>query len=178
MKFSATAGLLATLLLASTAVSACPEYLNHSMRKLASKDVINFCEAYEGKPMLIVNTASNCGYTQQFEGLEALQQAYVDKGLVVIGFSSDDFFQEENDENDAAKVCFEKYDVSFPVMATSAVRGSDVNPVFKGLGDAKGYPSWNFNKYLVDAQGIVVERFGSKVSPDSDDLLQAIDSVL
>ncbi len=178
MPFAAKASFLSVLLFASATVSACPEYLNHSMRKLASKETINFCEAYEGKPMLIVNTASNCGYTPQFEGLEALHKAYADKGLVVIGFSSDDFFQEENDEGDAAKVCFEKYDVSFPVIATSAVRGSDVNPVFKGLGDAKGYPSWNFNKYVVDAQGNVVEHFGSKVSPESTDLLKAIDAVL
>lgn len=178
MKFSAKATIATALFLASAAASACPEYLNHSMRKLASKETINFCEAYEGKPMLIVNTASNCGYTPQFEGLEALHKAYAAKGLVVIGFSSDDFFQEENDEGDAAKVCFEKYDVSFPVMATSAVRGSDVNPVFKGLGDAKGYPSWNFNKYLVDAQGNVVEHFSSNVGPQSTELLKAIDGVL
>ena len=178
MKFSTKATIATALFIASAAASACPEYLNHSMRKLASKETINFCEAYEGKPMLIVNTASNCGYTPQFEGLEALHKAYAAKGLVVIGFSSDDFFQEENDEGDAAKVCFEKYDVSFPVMATSAVRGSDVNPVFKGLGDAKGYPSWNFNKYVVDAQGNVVEHFSSNVGPESAELLKVIDGVL
>ena len=118
--------LIAGLGLSSGAV-ACPEFLDAEMRKLSSKETINFCESYAGKPMLIVNTASNCGYTPQFSGLESLHQEYKDKGLVVVGFSSDDFFQEENDEADAATVCFEKYDVSFPVMATTSVRGRDAN---------------------------------------------------
>jgi glutathione peroxidase len=170
-------GLAATLCATST-FAACPEYLNHEMRKLGSKETINFCDAYEGKAMLIVNTASNCGYTPQFDGLEALHKEYADKGLVVLGFSSDDFFQEENDEKDAAAVCYDKYDVTFPVMATSAVRGSDANAVFRGLGEAKGYPRWNFNKYVVDGQGNVVEHFSSNVGPDSQELRDSIDSVL
>ena len=165
-------------LMATTAMATCPDYLNQSMRKLGSKETINFCEAYAGKPMLIVNTASNCGYTPQFAGLEALHKEYAAKGLVVIGFSSDDFFQEENDEQDAAAVCFEKYDVTFPVMATSEVRGNGANPVFKGLGEAKGYPSWNFNKYVVDGNGNVVEHFSSNVGPESAKLRGTIDSVL
>ena len=88
--------LIAGLGLSSGAI-ACPEFLDTEMRKLSSKETINFCESYAGKPMLIVNTASNCGYTPQFSGLESLHQEYKDKGLVVVGFSSDDFFQEEND---------------------------------------------------------------------------------
>jgi glutathione peroxidase len=95
----------------------------------------------------------------------------------VVGFSSDDFFQEENDEADAATVCFEKYDVSFPVMATTSVRGRDANPVFKGLGEAQGYPRWNFNKYVVSGDGKVVAKFGSGVGPDSDELRNLIDEV-
>ena len=121
--------------------------------------------------------ASNCGYTPQFTGLEQLHQSYKDQGLVVVGFSSDDFFQEENDEADAATVCFEKYDVSFPVMATSSVRGRNANPVFKGLGEAQGYPKWNFNKYVVSAEGEVVAHFGSRVGPSSPELLTLIDEV-
>jgi glutathione peroxidase len=98
--------------------------------------------------------------------------------LVVLGFSSDDFFQEDNDEGDAAEICFEKYDVSFPVMATTAVRGSDANPVFKGLGEAAGYPKWNFNKYLVSPTGEVVGHFGSGVAPNSEELTVAIKAAL
>jgi len=97
---------------------------------------------------------------------------------VVLGFSSDDFFQEENDEQDAAAVCYDKYEVTFPVMATSGVKGADANPVYKGLGEAKGYPSWNFNKYVVDGSGEVVEHFGSRVSPDSQELRDAINALL
>ena len=175
MKKLLTATLLTTLPLVSTA---CPEFLDHSMRKLASKDSVQFCDAYEGKALLIVNTASYCGYTPQFEGLEQVHQDYRERGLVVLGFSSDDFFQEDNDEGDAAEICFEKYDVSFPVMATTAVRGSDANPVFKGLGEAAGYPKWTFNKYLVSPTGEVVGHFGSGVAPNSEELTVAIKAAL
>ena len=159
-------------------VASCPDSLNHSMRKLASTETIQFCEAYEGKALLIVNTASYCGYTPQFEGLEEVHQTYKENGLVVLGFSSDDFFQEDNDEGDAAEVCFEKYDVSFPVMATSAVRGSDANPIFRGLGEAAGYPRWNFNKYLVSPAGEIVEHFASGVRPNSEEMRAAIEAAL
>lgn len=175
MKKSLVIGLIGVA--TSAVAQACPDYLNTEMRKLSSKETINFCDSYAGKPMLIVNTASNCGYTPQFTGLEQLHQNYKDQGLVVVGFSSDDFFQEENDEADAATVCFEKYDVSFPVMATSSVRGRKANPVFKGLGEAQGYPKWNFNKYVVSADGEVVAHFGSRVGPDSPELLSLIDEV-
>ena len=162
----------------SSGTLACPEFLDTEMRKLSSKETINFCESYAGKPMLIVNTASNCGYTPQFTGLEQLHQDYKDQGLVVVGFSSDDFFgQEEDDEADAAAVCFDKYEVTFPVIATSSVKKRNANPVFKGLGEAKGYPSWNFNKYVISADGEVVAKFGSSVGPDSDELRNLIDEV-
>lgn len=177
MKFKAIAATV-FLFAAGAAQATCPDYLNTSMRKLSSKEVLNFCEAFEGQPMLIVNTASNCGYTPQFKGLEALYEEYKAKGLVVIGFSSDDFFQEENDEADAATVCYDKYDVTFPMMATSAVRGKDANPVFRALGEAAGYPSWNFNKYVVDKSGNVIEHFNSNVGPESQELRATIDSVL
>ena len=91
-------GSLFVATLSGTASASCPDFLNHSMRQLASTDTIQFCEAYEGKALLIVNTASYCGYTRQFEGLEQVHRKYEDKGLVVLGFSSDDFFQEDNDE--------------------------------------------------------------------------------
>ena len=161
-----------------TVFASCPDFLNHSMRKLASTEEIQFCEAYEGKALLIVNTASYCGYTAQFESLEKIYEAYADNGLVVLGFSSDDFFQEDNDEGDAAEVCFEKYDVTFPVIATSAVRGSDANPVFRGLGETAGYPRWNFNKYLVSPNGESVEHFSSGVKPDSEEMRAAIEAAL
>ena len=157
---------------------ACPDYLNTEMRMLGSKEVINFCEAYADRPLFIVNTASNCGYTHQLTGLQQLHKKYEPQGLVVIGFSSDDFFQEEDNEEDAAEVCFGKYEVTFPVMATSSVRGESANPVFKALGEAKGYPRWNFSKYVVSADGEVVAKFRSDVSPDSPKLRATLASVL
>ena len=157
---------------------ACPDFLNTEMRKLASTEVINFCETYPNKPLLIVNTASNCGYTHQLAGLEQVHQRYQSDGLVVIGFSSDDFFQEEDNEEDAAEVCFDKYEVTFPVMATSSVRGENANPVFKALGDAKGYPRWNFSKYIVDAEGEVVAKFHSDITPNNTKLRATLASVL
>ena len=165
-------------LFCTTVFASCPDFLNHAMRKLASTEEVQFCEAYEGKALLIVNTASYCGYTSQFESLEKVHHTYAGNGLVVLGFSSDDFFQEDNDEGDAAEVCYDKYDVTFPVIATSAVRGSDANPVFRGLGEAAGYPRWNFNKYLVSPSGEVVEHFSSGVKPDSEEMRAAIEAAL
>ena len=138
--------IIAGLGLSSGAI-ACPEFLDTEMRKLSSKETINFCESYAGKPMLIVNTASNCGYTPQFSGLESLHQEYKDKGLLSLAFRRT-ISSEENDEADAATVCFEVRRL-VPVMATTSVRGRNANPVFKGLGEAQGYPRWNFNKYVV-----------------------------
>ena len=178
MRYAITLATALACITSTKLPAACPDFLNHSMRQLGSTETIQFCDAYEGKALLIVNTASYCGYTPQFEGLEQLHQTYQAKGLAVLGFSSDDFWQEDNDESDAAEVCFEKYSVSFPVMATSAVRGGDVNPVFRGLGEATSYPRWNFNKYLVSPSGEVLEHFGSGVTPDSEEMTAAIEAAL
>ena len=178
MKQSTPFMTLLACIFSPTLLAACPDFLNHSMRQLGSTETIQFCDAYEGKALLIVNTASYCGYTPQFEGLEQLHQTYQSRGLAVLGFSSDDLFQEDNDEGDAAEVCFEKYSVSFPVMATSAVRGDDANPVFRGLGEAAGYPRWNFNKYLVSPSGDVLGHFGSGVKPGSEEMTAAIEGAL
>ncbi|MBB1269273.1 glutathione peroxidase [Shewanella sp. SR44-3] len=156
----------------------CPEYLNVKARKLHSDKIIDLCELTQGKAVLIVNTASNCGFTPQFKALEALHQEYQAQGLVVIGFPSDDFFQEENDEAKTADVCFLNYGVSFTMLATSAVRGSDVNSVFKYLADKSASPKWNFYKYLVSPDGSKVLQFNSRVKPDSIELNQAIKKVL
>ena len=97
---------------------------------------------------------------------------------MVLGFSSDDFFQEEDNEEDAAEVCFGKYKVSFPVMATSSVRGKDANPIFKALGEAKGYPRWNFSKYVVASDGDIIAKFRSNESPDSPKIRATLAKVL
>ncbi|MBO1271928.1 glutathione peroxidase [Shewanella sp. 4t3-1-2LB] len=163
---------------ASATAAQCPDYLNLQLRKLHSQEMVDLCALTQGKPVLIVNTASHCGFTPQFKGLEALHEKYRDKGLVVIGFPSDDFSQEEKQEKDTAKICYINYGVTFTMMATSAVRGSDVNPVFAYLDDKAGSPKWNFFKYLVSGDGKNVQQFNSRVTPDSKELNDAIDKLL
>ncbi len=170
--------LVAGLAASGVAAAGCPAYLDHSMRKLHSKEEVNFCALQEGRPMLIINTASHCGYTRQFKGLEALHQRYRDDGLVVVGFASNDFRQEAKDEEKAAEVCYVNYGVTFTMIAPSHIKGDDANPVFRELAAQSQAPSWNFNKYLVDGSGKVVQHFGSNTSPDSKVLTAAIESVL
>lgn len=169
---------LAGLLASASVSAACPAYLDHDLRKLHSKDTVNLCEAFEGRPLLIVNTASHCGYTKQFGGLEALNKQYGERGLAVVGFASDDFRQEAKDEAAAADICYKNYGVTFTMIAPSSVKGDDANPVFTELNRQAGKPSWNFNKYLVDRDGNVVERFGSNTRPDDAALTSAIEQVL
>jgi glutathione peroxidase len=169
---------LIALLMSTSAFAACPDFLDHSMRKLHSKETVNFCQAFGNKPMLIINTASHCGYTPQFEGLETLHKKYRDRGLVVLGFASDDFPQEAKDEASAAEVCRVNYGVTFTMIAPSHVKGEQANPVFRSLNAQSQAPGWNFNKYLVDASGRVIQHFGSNTRPDSQVLEEAIESLL
>lgn len=173
--------LLATgLLVGVDAVSAgqCPAYLDHEFRKLHSTQTVDLCAVTAGKPVLIVNTASHCGYTSQFEGLEALHQKYKGRGLVVVGFPSDDFNQEASEEAEAADVCFINYGVTFTMLAPTSVKGPAANPVFLELNRRAAEPSWNFNKYLVGADGQMVRHFKSSVTPDSTALQEAIEKLL
>ena len=155
----------------------CDDFTNVDIRKLRSKELINLCK-FKNKPLLIVNTASNCGFTPQFESLEKLHKTYKDEGLVILGFPSDDFFQEEDNEKETAKVCFINYGVTFPMFATSEVRGSDANPIFKHLNEQTSSPNWNFYKYLVSADRKTILRFNSKVKPDSEKMIKAVENSL
>ena len=128
--------------------------------------------------MLIVNTASHCGFTPQFTALEALHKEYQEQGLVVIGFPSDDFFQEEDDEKDTADICFVNYGVTFTMLSPVHVYGSEAHPIFKALAEKTTAPKWNFYKYLVSADGKTVKHFNSRVKPDSDMLVSAINKIL
>jgi glutathione peroxidase len=174
---------LAALAITATGISlpaaaSCPEYLDHDMRRLHAKDDVDLCEVTAGRPVLVVNTASHCGYTPQFKGLEVLHQRYRDRGLVVVGFASDSFSQEADSEAEAADVCYVNYGVSFTMLAPTPVRGSAANPVFRALNERAGEPKWNFNKYLISADGSQVQHFDSAVKPDSDVLAAAIEEVL
>ena len=156
----------------------CPAYLDHDLRKLHSTDTVNLCDLAAGKPLLVVNTASRCGYTGQFEGLEALSQQYRDKGLVVVGFASDDFRQEANSEEAAATVCFKNFGVTFTMIAPSKVTGSEANPVFNEINRQSQAPRWNFTKYVIDREGVVTHSFPSRVRPNDPELIGAVESVL
>jgi len=166
-----TAGLIG---MASTAAADCGNLLDYTHRGLATSKETNLCEAHAGDVILVVNTASECGFAPQFKGLEALYQEYRDDGLVVLGFPSDDFKQELDDEADTADVCYVNYGVSFPMFATSSVKGGNANELFKALNADSGEPSWNFNKYLIDRDGQVVQRFTSTVTPTNSVLEERV----
>ncbi len=167
--------MLAAGLSLSLGASACPEYLQGEYRKLHSKQSVNLCELTENKPVLIVNTASHCGFTSQFKEMEAVYERYKDKGLVVVGFASDDFKQEDGDEERAATICYLNYGVTFTMLAPTHVKGKKANKVFKALAKESEAPSWNFNKYLVDKNGKLVAHFGSKIKPDDERIIKAIE---
>lgn len=161
--------LMAALLFsaASAGAESCPEILNFKMTKLRSTEQLDFCQAFKDKVVLAVNTASNCGYTPQFEGLEALYQKYKDQGLVIVGFPSNDFNQEFDNAEQTAKVCFINYGVTFPILEKSAVKGAAANGFFKKLIQATGQaPEWNFYKYLISKDGATISAFPSEITPE------------
>jgi glutathione peroxidase len=163
---------------AQAAENECSAALSHEVRKLRSTESLDLCDTFRGKALLVVNTASHCGFTPQFEGLEALYQAYKDEGLAVLGVPSDDFRQAAQDEETAARICYINYGVTFTMLSQQRVRGPDAHPIFRELGRQPGEPTWNFNKYLLDREGNVVERFDSTVEPMSARLRKSVESVL
>ena len=162
----------------AAAAAHCPALLQQSFPRLQDEKPQPLCQ-YAGKVLLVVNTASYCGFTPQYEGLEALYAKYAARGLVVMGFPSNDFAQESSDAKKIADLCYNTYGVKFPMFSSSAVRGKDANPLFAQLAQATGKaPSWNFNKYLVDRQGKPVAHFGSTTSPTGKDLVAALEKAL
>ena len=152
--------------------ASCPDFLNHSMRKLASTEEVQFCEAYEGKALLIVNTASKCGFTPQYDGLEELHRRYGERGFEVLGFPCNQFGgQEPGDADEIAQFCKVNFGVSFPLMAKVDVNGPGASPLFDWLkGEARGVLGskaikWNFTKFLIDRDGTVVKRYGPSDKP-------------
>ena len=173
---------VAASLLASCAASAhaadCPALLDRSMPRLQDEKPQNLCQ-YSGKVVVVVNTASYCGFTSQYEGLEKLNAKYAAQGLVVMGFPSNDFKQEDADSKKIADLCFNTYGVKFPMFTTTPVRGKDAHPLFAQLAKATGeQPSWNFNKYLVGRDGKPIAHYGSMTGPGSGTLTAAIEKAL
>ena len=134
---------------------------------------------YKGKVALVVNVASECGFTKQYRGLEKLYEAYKDKGFVLLGFPSNDFGgQEPGDGKQIRAFCSSKFHVTFPMFEKVATKGPAQSPVYAFLSETNGEPKWNFHKYLVDKNGKEVAAFPSDVEPDSAALKEAIDAAL
>ena len=163
----------------STMANECPVLLKFVKRKLNSQETVNLCEEYKGKTLLIVNTASYCGFTPQFEGLETLYNDYKDQNFAVLGFPSHDFNQEDEDESKTAELCELTYGVKFPMFEAVSVRGDDVDPLYRRLTEMSGTaPKWNFYKYLVNRQGEVVDSYSSFTKPEDEDFRADIEKAL
>lgn len=163
----------------ATSATTCPAILQHSFNRLQDEAPQKLCQ-YAGKVVLVVNTASYCGFTGQYEGLEALHARYQVRGLVVLGFPSNDFGQQEpGSSKEIADFCFNTYGVKFPMFSKSVVKGAQANPLYAALAKTTGQPpQWNFHKYLIDRSGKVTGSFASKIEPDSPSLIAAIEKAL
>jgi glutathione peroxidase len=158
--------------------AACPALLDRNVSDILDKPR-SLCE-YAGKVVLVVNTASECGYTPQYEGLEALYRKYRERGLVVLGFPSNDFGgQEPGSNREIAAFCVNQYAIDFPMFAKTSVRGAQANPLFTELAGATGVaPRWNFHKYLIARDGKQVQSFDTRVAPGDAKFVGAIEKLL
>lgn len=171
---------LVTALFAMPALACDSDLLDQDFRKLASKDAVNLCEAYEGKVILVVNTASKCGNTPQYDGLEDLYEQYGEQGFVVLGFPSNDFMgQEPGTEEQIEEFCRLTYGVEFPMFEKTTVKGGDAHPFYVALAETSGtYPKWNFHKFLIGRDGQYIEQFSPRTKPDNDELVAAVETAL
>ncbi len=152
---------------APTPAANCAPLLQHSFLRLQDEKPQALCQ-YSGKVLVIVNTASFCGFTSQYGGLEALYAKYRDRGLVVLGFPSNDFSQETGSNQDIADFCENTFGVKFPMFAKSVVTGNKANSLYRQLAEKTGAaPQWNFHKYVVSRDGRDISSFGSSVDPGS-----------
>ena len=161
------------------APAACPALLQKTFKRLQDDAPQNLCQ-YAGKVLLVVNTASYCGFTPQYEGLEKLYANYNAQGLVVLGFPSNDFGQQEPGKGkDIADFCYNTYGVKFPMFEKSVVTGKNANPLFLDLAKAGGgAPRWNFYKYLVGRDGKLIDSYSSMTAPDSGSLVSDVKKAL
>lgn len=171
---------MAMLLALAPAFASDTSVLDVEYRRLAGTEKINLSREYAGDVVLVVNTASKCGFTPQYEGLEALHAKYSDKGFAVLGFPSNDFLgQEPGTEKEIKEFCALTYGVKFPMFEKVHVKGSDATPFYRALEAKTGdEPGWNFHKYLIGRNGEVIGSFGSKIKPDDAKLVAAIEKAL
>jgi glutathione peroxidase len=164
----------------SSVSSSCPDTLNYSFRRLGEDKLENLCDTYKGKLILVVNTASKCAFTPQYDGLESLYRQYKAKGLVVLGFPSNDFAgQEPGTEKEILSFCRLTYSVEFPMFEKIHAAQGKADPFFVTLADSTGeYPGWNFHKYLIAPDGKVIRSFRSFVKPTDPELVRIIEENL
>jgi glutathione peroxidase len=170
---------LSSTAFAQTAAPTCSPLLSHTFLRLQDEVPQNLCQ-YQGDVILVVNTASYCGFTGQYDDLEKIYSKYQKRGFVVLGFPSNDFGQQEPGTNkQIADFCKNTYDVKFPMFSKSNVSGKNPNPLFKALIEKTGTtPKWNFYKYLIDRNGNVVEAYGSLSNPSGRTITSHIEKLL
>ena len=172
--------LLILVAVSSVVTAASGGLLDRSYRPLAGKTDVHLGKTYAGQVLLVVNTASKCGFTPQFEALEGLHARYKTRGFAVLGFPSGDFMaQEFSDEKEIQEFCTLTYGVKFPMFQKVHVKGDEATPFYKALAKAAGEaPKWNFHKYLIGRDGKVVASFGSRTKPDAPEVIAAIEAAL
>lgn len=173
--------LIMIIALLTTPVLACNgTLLDQNFRKLAAEETVNLCQAYAGKVVLVVNTASKCGYTPQYEGLEQLFEKYQSQGLVVLGFPSNDFLgQEPGTEAEIQDFCRLTYDVKFPMFEKTPVKKEHAHPFYVQLAEVSStYPQWNFHKYLIGRDGKFITHFTPHTKPSDPMIITAIEQAL
>lgn len=172
-------GLITLGVVPAASAGECPALLNHSFPGLVDGKPQSLCQ-YQGKVILVVNTASFCGYTSQYDGLEKLYARLKGNGLVVLGFPSNDFGEQEpGSSKEIADFCRLTYGVEFPMLGKTVVKGKDANPFYRKLADITGStPGWNFHKYLINRDATQVLSFGSATKPEDKELLKKIDEFL
>ena len=160
------------------ATGACPRVLQHTVLRLQDEKPQALCQ-YAGQVVVVVNTASYCGFTSQYKGLEALSAKYKDRGLVVLGFPSNDFSQEPDSNAKIADFCENTFGVKFPMFAKTTVRGPDALPLYKQLADITGTtPKWNFYKYVISRDGQHIKSFSSMTGPQDKSFVQEVEKQL
>lgn len=180
MQILARLSMLALLSLpfAAQAAEACPALLEHAFKRLPSGQSESLCQ-HKGKVVLVVNTASRCGFTPQFDGLQKIYDEYKARGFVVLGFPSNDFNQELAEGQKIADFCRLNYGVDFPMFEKTSVKGANANPFYKALIKASGSePMWNFHKYLIARDGKTVVPLHSRIEPDGREMRMKIESML
>ena len=168
-----------TMFFSTKSISSEKSFHDFSIESISGKDIV--LADYKDKVVLLVNTASQCGFTPQYAGLQKIYDRYKDDGFVVLGVPSDDFNQELSNDDDVKKFCEIRYGVNFPLTSIQKIKGESAHPLYKwisGNTSVIGQPRWNFHKYLISKEGQIVDWFSSMTSPTSEGLLKQVEQAL